>query len=69
MKDCNIDSIFFVGTVLLLFIMNHSAFAQGNAYGDRTILKLDVPALALNSYQVQSEYLVHQKFSLALSVR
>lgn len=55
--------------LLFLWAGMMPARAQSREYQDRSILKLNLPALALNTYQLQSEYLVHRKFSLVLSAR
>lgn len=55
--------------VSLFFFAEMSAAAQSKESRDKSILKLNLPALAVNTYQLQSEYLLHRKFSLVLSVR
>lgn len=66
----SITSMFFSALVVTLFFCAElPAVAQSKEYRDRSILKLNLPALALNTYQLQSEYLLHRKFSLVLSVR
>ncbi|WP_154855469.1 DUF3575 domain-containing protein [Cyclobacterium xiamenense] len=55
--------------LLFLWAGMMPARAQSREYQDRSILKLNLPALALNTYQLQSEYLAHRKFSLVISAR
>lgn len=69
MKKVSYHNISLLGVLVLSFWAVFPAVAQSKEYRDRSILKLNLPALLVNTYQLQSEYLVHRKFSLVLTAR
>jgi hypothetical protein len=55
--------------IIVIFIYLPYGYSQGNLSDEKFILKVNLPAVAIRSYQIQSEYLFTKKVSLALSIR